>query len=258
MNDSFNLSKRVEQVEFVLSKQLGVQEIPRDINVSLILDYSASMSTLYLNGNVQLLLERILGISNTIDDDGLMELVLFSNTAHHYGTLSSDDYTRTESIISEILSKYYMATTSYSEGIKKTLEVLNNASSMQVEKQKPVGIFGQIANFFKGKSEEVKQPINIDTDSKVVANKQLLIMITDGYNDTPDNEKFYKVVKEIEQSDNIYLQFISLGLESQVLQELADKSPSVGYSAISSLDISDEDLIRSAISLELLEKFKDK
>ena len=67
----FSLTKATEQVVFNLTKR-GITDVPKDINVSLLLDYSGSMEGDYNSGAVTNVLRRLLSISNTIDDDGNM------------------------------------------------------------------------------------------------------------------------------------------------------------------------------------------
>ena len=64
---SLSLNKATEQVVMSLNKR-GITNIPKDINVSLLLDYSYSMDRHYNSGAVSRVLQRLLSISNVIDD----------------------------------------------------------------------------------------------------------------------------------------------------------------------------------------------
>jgi hypothetical protein len=225
---SLSLNKASEQVVLSLNKR-GITNIPKDINVSLLLDYSISMSSHYNNGNVSRVLQRLLSISNVIDDDGKLELVIFENGANHVGTLDVNQFDSTDSIVRDICNKYSMGGTYFAPAIDKILSVLSSGSS----------IGKAFSGFFS------KKP--------AVEGKQLLVMISDG--DNSDQVAFAKAVKTIESMPNVYLQCVAIGYDSRSLRELADQSDSVGYSSVSDFTKTDEDLINSVINPELLQKF---
>lgn len=60
--------------------------------VALVLDYSGSMSLLYRNGTVQAAIERILPIAMNFDDNGSMEMWLFSDDFTRLPDISRDNY----------------------------------------------------------------------------------------------------------------------------------------------------------------------
>lgn len=225
---SLSLNKATEQVKLSLNKR-GITVIPNDINVSLLLDYSGSMSRQYENGDVSRVLQRLLSIANTIDDDGKLELVIFENGAKHVGTLDVNQYDETDKIVSDICDKYRMGGTEFAPAVNKILEVLSADSAVSK-------MFGS----FFGKKPEVQ-------------GKQLLVMISDG--DNSDQSAFAQAIKRIESMPNVYLQCVAIGYDSQSLRALAAKSDSVGYSSVSDFKKTDEDLINSIVSSELLQKF---
>lgn len=228
MNPVMTLNKASEQVTLTLNKR-GITNIPKDINVSLLLDYSGSMSRQYENGNVSRVLKRLLSISNVIDDDGKLELVIFENSATHVGTLDVNQFDSTDQIISDITRKYRMGGTEFAPAVNKILDVLSADSTASK-------VFG---GFFG------KKP--------TVEGKQLLVMISDG--DNSDKTAFANAVKTIETMPNIYLQCVAIGYDSRTLRQLAEESDSVGYSSVSDFTKTDEDLINSVINPELLQKF---
>lgn len=225
---SLSLNKATEQVVLTLNKR-GITNIPKDINVSLLLDYSYSMSSQYSNGAVSRVLQRLLSISNVIDDDGKLELVIFEDGANHVGTLNVSQFDSTDRIVDDIRRKYSMGGTNFAPAINKILSVLSSGSS----------IGKAFGGFFS------KKP--------AVEGKQLLVMISDGNNN--DGPSFAQAVKTIESMPNVYLQCVAIGYDSSSLRKLAEQSDSVGYSSISDFSKTDEDLINSVINPELLQKF---
>lgn len=76
------------------------------------LDYSGSMRSLYRNGSVQEVLNRLLPLGLKFDDNGEVELHLFSNDSWQIPSLNINnfhDYVRS----SKILRKYEMGGTNY-------------------------------------------------------------------------------------------------------------------------------------------------
>lgn len=237
---SLSLTKATEEVKLSLTKR-GITNVPTDINVSLLLDISYSMTGEFNNGSVQRVLERLLSISNTIDDDGDMELVVFSNSAYHHSTLNVSQYDETESIVNDIKRRYTFSGTSFAPAISKILDVLGYT------KPSTAPVAGFFSKLFSRASDEV-QP-----SSGGVEGKQLIVLITDGENsDTPE---FMRKVQLIEELPNVYLQCVGIGHRSNVLQDLADRSDSVGYTALKDFSQTNDELISSIINKELLTKF---
>lgn len=233
-----NLDKATNEVRINLSKR-GINTLPENLNVSLLLDFSGSMRSHYNNGNVSKILKRLLSISNTVDDDGLLELVLFHHEAIPCGTINVDQYDKTDSLISNFLRKYDMGGTNFAPAVYKILELL----SLQVP-TKPVGFF---TNLFKSS----KTTPTVYTPE----GKQLIVLISDGENS--DTSEFEDVVQHIEKLPNVYLQCIAVGYTSSYLKQIAEKSDSVGYSNLKDFSNTDNALIDSIINVELLEKFKN-
>lgn len=59
--------------------------------VVLVLDISASMNRLYKSGVVQRVIERILGLAITFDDDGQIDLLLFGTHAYQLPPVTLDE-----------------------------------------------------------------------------------------------------------------------------------------------------------------------
>lgn len=80
-----NLTKAQGDLKIVLEKK-GVKQMPI-MPVTTVVDCSGSMESNYLKGNIQTVLEQMLAIAITFDDDGQLPVVLFSNESY---TLSQD------------------------------------------------------------------------------------------------------------------------------------------------------------------------
>lgn len=60
--------------------------------VALALDISGSMSKLFANGAVHRLVQRVLGLGLSMDDDGDIDIFLFGKNAHNYGSVNAATY----------------------------------------------------------------------------------------------------------------------------------------------------------------------
>lgn len=79
--------------------------------VALVLDYSYSMENRYKNGMVQELVEKILPLAMNFDDNGEMELWIFSNGFHRLANITLDNYYGY--VDNKILPKYQMGGTEF-------------------------------------------------------------------------------------------------------------------------------------------------
>lgn len=79
--------------------------------VALVLDYSGSMSDLYDRGIVQSIVERALPLAMQFDDNGEMEVWIFSNDFHRLPSITLDNFYGY--IKDNVNGKYRMGGTSY-------------------------------------------------------------------------------------------------------------------------------------------------
>ena len=80
--DKANLEKHVVSLSKTvvnLSKKSGVDLGSTSAKVVVVLDYSGSMSGLYNNGTVQRTINRLVPLGLTFDDNGTIDVYLFSN-----------------------------------------------------------------------------------------------------------------------------------------------------------------------------------
>lgn len=85
--------------------------------VSVVLDFSGSMETLYRNGSVQRIIDRVLPLALKFDDNGELEAWLFSNNCDRINDISVNNYFNYISN-EKLLNKYRMGGTNYAPVIE--------------------------------------------------------------------------------------------------------------------------------------------
>lgn len=158
--------------------------------VALVLDYSGSMRPLYKQGVVQKVSERLLALASQFDDDGCIEVFIFSHEDFEVGSLCENNFY--EFIDREIFKKYKFGRTEYAGVMQRV-----------VQKYFP----GVIEDFTVKETKTVKEPV-------------FVIFITDGNNS--DRRNSTKIIKESSKL-GIFWQFIGIGDEEfKFLQKLDD------------------------------------
>lgn len=84
--------------------------------VALVLDYSGSMISLYKNGTVQSVIERILPIAMQFDDNAELDLWIFENGFNRLGGITKSNFYGY--VKNKIMSKYSMGGTQYTPVMK--------------------------------------------------------------------------------------------------------------------------------------------
>lgn len=104
------INLRKEEVKRVcLNKSISGDLTAR---VALVLDYSGSMRNLYKDGTVQAVIEKMLPIAMSFDDNGEMEVWIFEHNFVRLPNVSLDNYYGY--VENEIMGKYKMGGTKYS------------------------------------------------------------------------------------------------------------------------------------------------
>lgn len=103
------INLRKEEIKRVCLKKSNSNSLTA--RVALVLDYSGSMRTLYENGTVQSVVEKMLPIAMTFDDNGEMEVWIFENNFVRLPNVSLDNYYGY--VNNEIVGKYEMGGTKY-------------------------------------------------------------------------------------------------------------------------------------------------
>jgi len=181
-----------------LKKELN---LPDKSQVVLALDFSASMNSLYINGSVQELTERLLPLGLAFDDNQEVDFYLF-----HHGVIKLSETLNLNNIDGyinkKVLNKYDMGSTNYSPVLNKILDdyAISKTSG---------GFFG-----FGGTKQY--QPLKIPV---------YVIFITDGNNG--DKSETISVMKELAKA-GIFIQFVGIGNETfSFLQRLDDMNDRV-------------------------------
>lgn len=86
--------------------------------VALVLDFSGSMDTMFKDGTVQAAIERIMPIASQFDDDGELDLWIFSNGFNRLESVNMDNF---YGMAERIYKKYDMGGTRYAPVMKDVL-----------------------------------------------------------------------------------------------------------------------------------------
>ncbi len=221
--DKVNLEKHVVNLSKCvvnLSKKSGVNLGNTRAKVVVILDYSGSMSSLYNNGTVQRTINKLVPLGLTFDDNGSIDLFLFSSNFRKLTDLNLSNY---ENYVNQIVkkSRYSMGGTSYAPVLKAVIEGYNESTG---------GFLG-----FGSKSSFV--PPIVDSGDPT-----FILFITDGAND--DRAQTDQII--IRSSPmNVFIQFIGIGYDNfSYLRQLDDIPNRVrdntGFSKMSDLDKADD------------------
>ncbi|MBQ2604870.1 MAG: VWA domain-containing protein [Clostridia bacterium] len=214
--DKVNLEKHVVNLSKCvvdLSKRSGVNLGSTRAKVVVVLDYSGSMSMLYRNGTVQRTLNRLVPLGLTFDDNGSIDVYLFSNSFKKLDDLNLMNY---ENYVNTVVSSSSMSMggTCYAPVLKAIIE--------GETKQK---------GFLFRKTEYI--PPIVDGGDPT-----FILFITDGENSDCNNTD--SVIRN-SSGMNVFIQFIGIGNENfNYLQKLDDMPGRVrdntGFSKMESLD----------------------
>lgn len=180
--NKLNLRKEVV-VDLVKRAGIGNQKA----QVVLVMDISGSMSTMYNNGTVQEVIERVVPMAMQFDDNQSIDLFLFNNNSTPAGEVTLNNL---EGFVrNSILGKYQFGGTSYAPVIADVRAAHSGGTA------KPKGLFG---GFFS-KSPEPKSGPKLPT---------YVVFVTDGDND--DHGQTERAIREA-SNEGIFWQFIGIG-----------------------------------------------
>lgn len=222
--DKVNLEKHVVSLSKTvvnLSKKSGVDLGSTSAKVVVVLDYSGSMSSLYKNGTVQRTINRLVPLGLTFDDNGTIDVYLFSTQYKKIDDLNLSNY---ESYVNKVVmnSGFSMGGTSYAPVLRSIID--GNTRTVG-------GFFGI------GGRTIVDKPIVDNGDPTFI------LFITDGENaDKADSDKIIKKSSEM----NVFIQFIGIGNEKfNYLMALDDmpgrRRDNTGFSRMKDLDKAGDD-----------------
>lgn len=230
--DRGNLEKHVVSLSKTvvdLSHKSGVDLGATSAKVVVVLDYSGSMSTLYNNGTVQKTINRLVPLGLTFDDNGTIDVFLFSDKYKKIDDLNLSNY---ESYVTKVVrnSGFSMGGTSYAPVLKAIIE-------------------GDVIKGFWGNVKSAQPAIVDDGDPTFI------LFITDGENmDKTASDAIIRKSSEM----NVFIQFIGIGNERfNYLRELDDmpgrKRDNTGFSKMSDLNKASD----SELYTNVLEQFSD-
>ncbi len=233
MTNKFELSKKIQ---FVLDKR-NINNIPCEVKFAV--DVSGSIRSLYTNGVIQEVVEKIFAIAFSVDIDKKLDIVAFDDTLHTLPIVTEDN-------LAGYIDKHITRSlncwggTNYSPSIEFFSQELLDAINVDKKKQ---GLFSRL--FSKQQS----------TSPIILPSPSLCIMITDG--ECFDERETEQALIDTQQL-NMYWQLIGVGRSSSTqftfLKYLADTYPNVGYTPITDLKtIPDDDLYDSILNDEFAE-----
>lgn len=232
--DKVNLEKHVVSLSKTvvdLSKKNNVDLGSTSAKVVVVLDYSGSMSSLYRIGIVQQTINRLVPLGLTFDDNGSIDVYLFSNGYKKLDDLNLKNY---ESYVDKVVEKsgFSMGGTEYAPVLKSIIE--GNI-------KKTGGFFGF------GAKKVVEEAIVDDGDPTFI------LFITDGENS--DKSASDAIIKKSSEM-NVFIQFIGIGNEKfKYLMALDDmpgrKRDNTGFSKMKELDKAND----SELYTNVLEQF---
>lgn len=180
-----------------LSKEANVDLGAIKAQVVAVIDYSGSMSRMYKNGTVQDVINKLLPVGLTFDDNGSVEVFRFDD---YFKQLESLDAFNYSNYVNEFMMNGSMGCTQYAP-------VLN-----EIKKQY---IGGEVTK--KGLFGFGKKTVKVDT--KADAYPVFVIFITDG--DNSDKRETDAIIRELSQH-NCFVQFIGVGGASMSYLEKLD------------------------------------
>ena len=191
-----NLEK-AKQVVANLIKETPVANVKARVVVAI--DYSGSMVGLYSNGTVQTVLERILPIAMTFDDNSSLEVYKFDHRSTPIDTeITPSNY---EGFVDKYVNRGDMGYTNYTPVMEDIVK--------QGPAAKSGGIGGLIKSLFT-KKKEIEDKAVIPT---------YVIFLTDG--DCSDKEETIRYIRQTSDQP-IFWQFVGIGSSQFRTLELLD------------------------------------
>ena len=190
-----NLEK-AKKVVLNLIKETPVENVKARVVVAV--DYSGSMTGLYSNGTVQTVLERILPIAMTFDDNSSLEVYKFDHRSTPIDTeITPSNY---EGFVDKYVNRGDMGYTNYTPVMEDIVK--------QGPAAKSGGIGGIIKSLFTNKVVEDKPVI-----------PTYVIFLTDG--DCSDKEETIRYIRQTSDQP-IFWQFVGIGSSQFRTLELLD------------------------------------
>jgi len=193
-----------KQIVLNLAKSNGIEN--QKAQVVLCIDRSGSMQSLYNNGTVQKIIDRVVPIAMQFDDNQAFEMYVFDdNVIKHPNEVTLSNYSN---VVNKEMSHYRWGGTNYAPPIK---QILKDYVGVEVKQQT------QDVGFFKKLFGTPKQESVLNT-TKTLQTPVYVIFITDGENF--DKEEARQAIIESSKY-GIFYQFVGIGNEQfRFLNEL--------------------------------------
>ena len=163
--------------------------------VALVLDFSGSMDHMFEDGTVQAAIERIMPIASQFDDDGELDLWIFSNGFNRLESVNMNNF---YGIANRIYREYDMGGTRYSPVMKDVLKKYTEEDPNYL----PAYVFFLTDgdNFDKSESEKLiketcKEPIFWQFIGLGTDNMSFLERLDDMKGRSVDNADFFRLAK---------------------------------------------------------------
>jgi hypothetical protein len=236
----------------LLKKKVGIilekRKLPQvTCEVKFALDISGSMQSLYDNGTVQNLTDRLLAIAARFDDDGAMQVWTFTNgfdEAPEINESMHEGYVNKHILNNHRISKW--GGTSYAPVMQ---DIINQSFTEEkivksAIEEKP-GFLGKLFGS-KPNVTAIESSERVNRDPKFPI---FVPFVTDG--DNSDHANTERLIQEF-ANKNIYWMMVGIGSEKFTwLKNIADKYPNVGFEKFEDLQtISDEDFYSKLLNEE--------
>lgn len=166
--------------------------------VACALDFSRSMSRRYKSGEVQRTVEKILTLAQAFDDDGEIDLFLFSTESEYNGTVTLENF---RSIVDRITEGKRMGSTNYHDTFESIVKFFGLLPTEMISPSKD--------NKSKGSYFPTSSPVPV-----------YVFFLTDG---SPDSRNKAKQSLTRVSYAPVFWKFLSIGSESfDFLQKLDD------------------------------------
>lgn len=257
-----NLDKLSEGIAINLEKRVtNASEFPSDINVTLALDVSGSMTDAFTNGAVLHVLQRVVAVSNVIDDDGVLNFFCFSEKSLPQADIvAAEDFDKLQSITKKLANNSgydYWNGTCFQPVLKDIVDGHLSPDTVAPRPERVAskpGFMSKLKGFFSSKPADVAATA-VASQAETSAPeeiKQLVILITDGDNfDKTDTERFFNKMKN---DNRFYFQCIGVNCSNSFLRNSAEKYGNVGYTEITYTQ-DDESLANALVSDQVLRHF---
>lgn len=235
------LDKKAAEVNRIVLAKSGLATAPT-MRVAVALDISYSMKDEFDDGSVQKVLDQLLGIAKTFDDDGAFDMWTFDDRVDYIGQATENDFG------TFVRSKRLggRGGTIYSKVLRDIPAKMFGAAQTSTSTKKTGGFFG-----FGAKTVNETASIGGSDDPVMV------LFVTDGA--PSERESDVMAALRAVQDKPIYFQLIGINNQGEdfvFLRHAADELPNVGFVKMNGFKQSDAQLYDALISDELIEWVK--